>query len=428
MVRNSADHGLEPPAERRAAGKPETGRITLAAHHEGGQVIIRLADDGRGLDTGRIRRKALAQGIAGEAALAAMTEAEIHRLIFHAGLSTADAVTAVSGRGVGMDVVKTNLDRIGGTVEVASRAGQGTGFTIRIPLTLAIVAALIVEVAGMRFAIPQLAVGELVRTGGAGDARVERVGDAAVLRLRDRLLPLLPLASLLGLEPPGAAPEGGFVVVVRLGAAAFGLVVDRVHDTEEIVVKPVAPILRHVAAFAGTTILGDGGVVMILDPDGIARQGGLAEPAAAAAAPAPASGPAAARNAALLLFRAGDATPKAVPLGEVARLDDIPVESIEQAAGAAVVQHRGGLLPLLAMEGHAGAPASGRQPVLVLAAAGRGAGLMADAILDVVEQKLALCGGARPGFLGSAIVAGRATDIIDTAWWVARAHPAAPAG
>jgi two-component system chemotaxis sensor kinase CheA len=194
MVRNSADHGLESPEERRRAGKSETGRIMLNAYHEGGHILIEIADDGKGLNTARIREKAVAQGLATEAEVAAMPDAEVHRFIFHAGFSTAAAVTAVSGRGVGMDVVKTNVERIGGTIDVASTTGRGTAFTIKIPLTLAIVSALVVQVAGERFAIPQIGVLEMVRVGGSSGARIERIKDAPVLRLRDRLLPLVGLA------------------------------------------------------------------------------------------------------------------------------------------------------------------------------------------------------------------------------------------
>jgi two-component system chemotaxis sensor kinase CheA len=418
MVRNSADHGLESPAERLAAGKPEAGRIVLTARHQAGEVIVELADDGRGLDTAAIARKALAQGLAGEAALATMTEAEIHRFIFRPGFSTAATVTAVSGRGVGMDVVRANMERIGGVVDVASRAGRGTTFAIRIPLTLAIVSALIVEVAGTRFAIPQTGVRELVRLGGGG-ARADRIGNATVLRLRGRLLPLLSLARVLGLDADG---DGGFVVVAQAAGTAFGLVVDRLHDIEEIVVKPVSPVLRHVAAFAGNTILGDGGVIMILDAAGIARAAGIGgdaeEPAVAETATM------SVRNTALLLFRAGDGAPKAVPLDRVARLDEIVADRIEHAGDAMVLQYAGALLPLARIGEGGFRP---RQTMLVIAEADRQLGLLVDAILDVVEQPLTLEGAARPGFLGSAIVAGRATEVLDSDWWLARPRSGATA-
>ncbi len=281
MVRNSGDHGLELPAERRAAGKPETGRISLKAYHEGGHIIIEIADDGRGLAVERIRAKAIANGLATEAELAGMSESQIQRFIFRAGFSTAAQVTAVSGRGVGMDVVKTNIERIGGTIDLKSMAGAGSTFTIKIPLTLAIVSALIVEAGGERFAIPQLSVVELVRAGGGSGAVIERINATPVLRLRDRLLPLVNLNELLRLRPAPeavgsaaaaeAADAGAYIVVAQVGATMLGIMVDQVFDTEEIVVKPVAPILRHITMFSGNTILGDGSVIMILDPNGIAR-------------------------------------------------------------------------------------------------------------------------------------------------------------
>ena len=428
MVRNSGDHGLESTEERRQAGKSETGRITLNAYHEGGHILIEIADDGKGLNTARIREKAIAQGLASEAEVAAMPDREIHRFIFRAGFSTAAAVTAVSGRGVGMDVVKTNVERIGGTIDVASATGRGTSFTIKIPLTLAIVSALIVEVAGERFAIPQIGVQELVRVGGASGAQVERINQAPVLRLRDRLLPLVSLAGVLGFKERAETGQQdvGFVVVTQVGPSLFGIIVDRLHDTEEIVVKPVPPILRHIGVFSGNTILGDGSVIMILDPNGIARATGVAaDGTATRAAEVIAAGQRSAEKTALLLFRAGDATPKAVPLGLVARLDDLPLDSIEQSGGKAVVQYRGQLMPLVPMgHGETGGAEDGRgrQTVLVFSERERSFGLMVDAILDVVEERLEIEGGQdRPGFLGSAVIAGKVTDVIDTAWWLRQA-------
>ena len=433
MVRNSADHGLEAPEQRRAAGKPETGRITLNAFHQGGHIVIEIGDDGKGLDVERIRAKAVAQGLATEADLATMSEREILRFIFRAGFSTAAAVTAVSGRGVGMDVVKTNMERIGGTVEVGSTAGRGTTFTVKIPLTLAIVSALIVESAGERFAIPQIGVVELVRLGGGADPtggapRIERIKDAPVLRLRDQLLPLVGLNRLLDLEAGGTAGEEGFVIVSQVGAQLFGIIVDRVFDTEEIVVKPVAPILRHLTLFSGNTILGDGSVIMILDLNGIARVAGLGaeggeEARGGVAADAPAwapEGTGAGARTALLLFRAGDGTPKAVPLGLVARIETVERGQIETSGGRPLVQYRGRLMPLVPLDPtwSVGA-APERQPVLVFGEAGRSFGLVVEEILDVMEERLAVdAAGARPGFLGCAVIAGRVTELIDTAWWL----------
>src|ERR1700737_1882240 len=241
MVRNSADHGLETPAERLAAGKPEQGTIRLSAYHEGGHIIICIADNGRGLNTERIKAKAISNGLVTETELEKMTEAQIHKFIFAPGFSTAAAITSVSGRGVGMDVVRTNIDQIGGTIDIKSVAGEGSSVTIKIPLTLAIVSALIVEAGGDRFAIPQLAVVELVRARANSEHRIERIKDTAVLRLRNKLLPLIHLKKLLKIDDGSPSdPENGFIVVTQVGSQTFGIVVDGVFHTEEIVVKPMS--------------------------------------------------------------------------------------------------------------------------------------------------------------------------------------------
>src|SRR5215216_7919938 len=255
MVRNSADHGLETPEERRVVGKPEKGTIRLSAYHEGGHIIIEISDDGRGLNTARIKQKVVENGLATDSEVEKMTEAQIHKFIFAAGFSTAAAVTSVSGRGVGMDVVRNNIDQIGGTVDVKSVPGEGSSFTIKIPLTLAIVSALIVEAGGDRFAIPQLSVVELVRAQSNSDHRIERIKDTPVLRLRNKLLPLIHLQNLLKMEGAGSEAENGFIVVTQVGNQIFGIVVDGVFHTEEIVVKPMSTKLRHIAMFSGNTIL-----------------------------------------------------------------------------------------------------------------------------------------------------------------------------
>lgn len=426
MVRNSGDHGLEGPADRRAAGKPETGRILLNAYHQGGHIIIEIGDDGRGLPVEKIRAKVLAQGLATEAELAQMNEHDVLRFIFRPGFSTAQQITSVSGRGVGMDVVKTNIERIGGTIELRSKEGRGTTFTIKIPLTLAIVSALIVQAGGERFAIPQIGVVELVRVGDEheGNTRIEMIKEAPVLRLRDRLLPLVSLSSLLRLRDAPVGGLKGYVVVMQVGANVFGIVVDRVFDTEEIVVKPVAPILRHITMFSGNTILGDGSVIMILDPNGVARGAGItAEGRVEEQQTMNVNGGIRSDSStSLLLFRAGDQTPKAVPLGLVARLEDIPVERIEMSGGTPVVQYRGQLMPMVPIAGHWEAPASGRQAVLVFTEGQRSMGLMVDEILDVVEEPLLIQPGSdRLGYLGSAVIAERVTDVIDTVYWLSHA-------
>ena len=430
MVRNSGDHGLETPAERRAAGKPETGRIVLNAFHEGGHIIIEISDDGRGLAADKIRTKVLANGLAAEAELAAMSEAQIQRFIFRAGFSTAANVTAVSGRGVGMDVVKTNIEKIGGTVDLKSTAGQGTTFTIKIPLTLAIVSALIVEAEKERFAIPQISVVELVRArrhgdntpDAAGESMIERINDTPVLRLRDRLLPLVSLSGLLGLGEVETGDGGAHIVVTQVGASLLGIIVDRVFDTEEIVVKPVAPILRHITMFSGNTILGDGSVIMILDPQGIARATGVgAVSDNKMSKPETVENTASADRMALLLFRVNGAERMAVPLNLVARLENIPREKIEHSAGSPVTQYRGKLMPLVSLMNQEDT-SQPTQSLLVFADGDHAMGLMVDEIIDVVEDRLDVeLASARPGSLGTAIIAGQATDVLDTAYWLTQA-------
>jgi two-component system chemotaxis sensor kinase CheA len=416
MVRNSADHGLETPAERAAAGKPEQGTIRLSAYHEGGHIIICIADNGRGLNTEKIKAKAVANGLVSEADLEKMTEAQIHKFIFAPGFSTAASVTSVSGRGVGMDVVRTNIDQIGGTIDVKSVAGEGSSVTIKIPLTLAIVSALIVEAAGDRFAIPQLAVVELVRARANSEHRIERIKDTAVLRLRNKLLPLMHLKKLLRIDDGSSSdPENGFIVVTQVGSQTFGIVVDGVFHTEEIVVKPMSTKLRHIEMFSGNTILGDGAVIMIIDPNGIAKalgaSGGASHEIADENAASRAS--AAEQLTSLLVFRAGTSQPKAVPLGLVTRLEEIAVDKIELSNGRYMVQYREQLMPLVQMAG-VSVQTSGTQPILVFADDRRSMGLVVDEIIDIVEERLNIeVAGSQEGILGSAVIKGQATEVID---------------
>lgn len=413
MVRNAADHGLEAPADRTAAGKREVGRIRLNAFQEGGHIVIELSDDGRGLNVGRLTAKAVEAGLLRDRDAAELSAAQAAQLIFHPGLSTAEAVTAVSGRGVGMDVVKANVEKIGGTIEVDSVAGQGTRFTLRIPLTLAIIPALIVAAGGERFAIPQIAVRELVGTGSEGENRIERVHDAHVLRLRDRLLPVVDLAALLGL--PASAGDERFVVVAQAGSFSFGVVVDDVFDTEEIVVKPVAPILGNVPLYSGNAILGDGRVIMILDVNGIAAQSGAGERGERAAETvAESEVDAAADRDAMLVFRAGSPHPKAVPLSLVARLEEIDVAAIEWSEDRPVAQYRGDVMPILTVDGAGALRHAGRQPVLVFSDGGRSVGLAVDEVVDIVEDVIDIrLSGEVGGRLGTAVIGGKVTEVLD---------------
>ncbi len=422
MVRNSADHGLEATEDRKMLGKPEKGTIRLSAYHEGGHIIIQIADDGRGLNVDRIKKKALENGLATEAELERMSESQIQKFIFHPGFSTAAAVTSVSGRGVGMDVVKTNIDLIGGTIDLKSVVGEGTVFTIKIPLTLAIVPALIVEVAGDRFAIPQIAVIELVRANAQSEHQIELIKDTPVLRLRNKLLPLIHLRKLLGLADDANANAGnGFIVVTQVGPQTFGIVVDGVFHTEEIVVKPMSSRLRHITMFSGTTILGDGSVIMIIDPNGIAHAVGSDLTAAQFknAESEEHKGPATNQMVSMLVFRSGGQELKAVPLSLVTRLEEIDVTKIEVSNGRNLVQYRGSLMPLIEVTEETKIRQDGSQPLLVFSEDGRSMGLIVDEIVDIVEDELNIeIASTKLGILGSAVVKGQATEIIDIAHYL----------
>jgi two-component system, chemotaxis family, sensor kinase CheA len=416
MVRNSADHGLETAEKRRAVGKPEHGLIRLSAYHEGGYIIIRIADDGRGLDTAQIKAKAIAQGLVSEVDAEKLPEAQIHKFIFSPGFSTAAKVTNVSGRGVGMDVVRNNIDQIGGTIDVKSVAGAGSSFTIKIPLTLAIVAALIVEAGGHRFAIPQLSVVELVRARSGSEHRIESIKNTRVLRLRDKLLPLISLRQLFGLDTDAGEINAGFIVVTQVGSQTFGIVVDGVFHTEEIVVKPMSSKLRHISMFSGNTILGDGSVIMIIDPNGVAQAFGtnVASQLAAAEASEIKPAPSAGSSTSLLVFRAGSMQPKAVPLSLVTRLEEIDAQKIELSNGRHMVQYRGHLMPLISMSENVRVKGEGAQPLLVFSDGSRSMALVVDEIVDIVDDTLNIqVASENPGVLGSAVVRGHATEIID---------------
>jgi two-component system chemotaxis sensor kinase CheA len=440
MVRNSADHGIESPEDRMAAGKPETGKIVLNAFHEGGHIIMQIKDDGKGLNTARIREKAMENGIATEEELNAMTPKQINQFIFAAGFSTAAKVTAVSGRGVGMDVVRTNIEKIGGTIDLDSVEGQGTTVSIKIPLTLAIVSALIVESAGERFAIPQLAVQELVMASSNGENKIELINGAPVYRLRDNLLPLVYLDDLLKInnlnpksdisddenEPidtPDAVNDNQYIVVTKVGGYSFGILVNKVYDTEEIVVKPVANIIRHIELFSGNTILGDGTVIMILDPTGIARQTGeitVSDTTEKTTEETKASGK---QKTSLILFRAHDGTPKTVPLQLVSRLEDVDLSQIEHSNGKMMIQYRGGLMPLVKLDDAMDIGTQGIQPTLVFGDGRRSMGLMVSEIIDIMEDYINVeINSDNETCLGSAIIDGKATDVINIGYYLSQSY------
>ena len=430
MVRNSADHGIESTSERIKAGKPPRGSIRLSAFHEGGTITIEIADDGKGLDLEAIRRKAVERGIAPLAEIERMTDAQVAKFIFHAGFSTAKAVTAVSGRGVGMDVVKTNIETIGGVIDIATQKGAGTTFTIKIPLTLAIVSALIVKAGDHRYAVPQVAVLELVRveaqgTGKAGTNAIECINGAPVLRLRERLLPIVSLSGLMRGEAVSAqSDKAGFVVVAQVGRQRFGVLVDEVFHTEEIVVKPMSSKLRHIPLFAGNTILGDGAVVLIVDPNGVARMVHHGVQAGAAAADAESEArEAGEEKSTLLVFKGGAGSFKAVPLSLVTRLEEIDAKKVEWLGGRPLIQYRGRLMPLVPADDSIAIRSEGTQALVVFADGERAMGLVVDEIVDIVEERLDIeIVADRSDLIGSAVLRGRATDIINIGHFLPMAY------
>lgn len=426
MVRNSCDHAIELPSDRMAVGKPEEGTIVLRAYHEGGHIIIELRDDGAGLKTARIRQKAIENGVITAEEADSMPVEQIHRLIFAPGFSTAEKVTNLSGRGVGMDVVRTNIELIGGAIDLSSKEGEGTVFTIKIPLTLAIVSALIVGAHGQRFAVPQLSVVELVRTGTNSDNQIESINGTRVMRLRDRLLPVLPLSNALKIDHDWNEKENHFVIVMQMANQKFGLVVDEVFDTEEIVVKPLANVLRTVSEYSGSTILGDGSVIMILDPMGLARLASFdttnANNKNAQMEVEVKSRKASSDRTSLLVFSAGGSEPKACPLSLVTRLEEIETDRFEMTNRGPVVQYRGQLMPVVHLAGHLSGNSECRQPVLVISQGKQVVGLGVDRVLDITEDVLDIkISDETPGVLGTAVIDGKATEVIDIGHFLSQA-------
>ncbi len=424
MVRNSADHGLENPEKRKAAGKSEIGTIKLNAYHEGGHVIICIEDDGAGIPVEKIKAKAVQMNLVTEAAASKLTDKEILAYIFQPGFSTAEKITSVSGRGVGMDVVRTQIERIGGTIDLSTRLGHGTVIRIKIPLTLAIISALVVESGNLSFAIPQLGVVELVRLPAEDRHKIERINDNEVFRLRNRLLPLVYLHEVLDLQPSEQDDGDVNIVVVQVGEDQFGLIVAEVFDTEEIVVKPVGHLLKDIEVFQGTTILGDGRVIMILDVAGVASQFSkqISQVAERERANDQENGDD--QPTSLLLFNAGDGTVMSVPLSLVARLEEFDRSEIERTGDQLLVQYRGDLLPLLPVDGMREDLSPPTQPVIVFTEGNKSIGLMVAGIQDIIEDKLVIrIQSKRPGVIGTAIVNEAATDIVDIQYYINRANP-----
>ncbi len=429
LVRNAVDHGLETPEARVRAGKPAAGTVALRAFHQAGKVNIQISDDGRGIDAARLKEKAVAKGLLTPEQARVMSDREALLLIFRPGFSMAEKVTEVSGRGVGMDVVKTNIERLGGTVTIDTGPGAGTTIHVKLPLTLAIIPSLVVRCAGRRYAIPQASIRELVRVKASEAAtRIERVKQAEVFRLRGALLPLVRLDRALGLEQPqeAAAAKAANIIVVEAGHLRYGLIVDGLCDSEEIVVKPLGRHMKGCACLAGATILGDGRVALILDIAGIASHCQLAIPEEDAA-----DGPAAdsvQETQTLLLFSNHPAEHFGVPMELVARLERVRTDRIDSVGGQQVLQYRGGTLPLLSLEQHVTCKAraeAAKVYVVVFAAAQREVGLLVPEILDIrsVPTQIDTLTFREPGIAGSIVFEGMTVRLVDLHEISRKAHP-----
>ncbi|MCE5306334.1 MAG: chemotaxis protein CheW [Acidobacteriales bacterium] len=420
MVRNSCDHGIEPPDVRARLGKPPEGTLTLHAYHEGGQVNIEIRDDGAGIDVARIKQKAVEKGLLRPEQVEKLSEREVLNLIFVPGFSMAKAITNVSGRGVGMDVVKSHIEKIGGVVDIVSRLGEGTTIKLKIPLTLAIIPGLVVTIGGERFVIPQVSLIELIRLeGDSKEKHIEHVHGTPVYRRRGSLLPIAYLSRVLGLKQDGQS-DAVNMVVLQAEDRQFGLVVDGINDTQEIVVKPLGEQLKGLSVYAGATIMGDGRVALILDVLGIGQQSGvLMESREQVRAAVQQKAQAGDDKQRLLLFGAGSFKRLAVPLSMVARIEEFPRSSIERAGGRQVVQYRDQILLLVPLQevlepGSPQAEAADLVQVIVFNDGDRSVGLMIDQIQDVAEEAVTVQQKTnRKGLLGSAVVGKHVADFLD---------------
>jgi two-component system chemotaxis sensor kinase CheA len=426
LVRNAADHGIESPAERLAAGKPAMGTLTLRAFHEGGRVRIELTDDGRGVDPGRLVEKAIASGALSVEEAAELSADEALNLMFLPGLSTKDDVTNISGRGVGMDVVRSALELVGGSIDVSSEPGRGSVFRLNVPLTLAIMPVLIASIGSERYAVPQVDVQEVLRIAAEDMAdTVHDVDGARIYRLRDRLVPLVDLAAQFDLDRPIGA-ESLVVVVVETNRRRFGIVVDAIGDTTDVVVKPLTRAIRSIRMFAGITILGDGEPALILDVAGLASSAGITttrdhDDAERRVEPEDATSM-------LLVASGADDSRVAIGMAAVRRLEQIASDAVERWGPFEVVQYRDGILPLVRVadmlpNGTPTAPADVLHIVVCEASIGM-VGLVVGRIEDVVARPAAAAGGKPPdrrGVIETLVVNGRVTELLDVEMLIADA-------
>lgn len=437
LVRNSVDHGIESPEIRVSRGKPRTGTLRLRAQHEGGHVVIEVRDDGAGLDHARILRKAVASGLVGEEEAAGLDPRRIESLIFEPGFSTAARVTNISGRGVGLDVVRANVESLGGSIELKSDPGASTTFRVKIPLTLAIASVLLVAARGHRIAIPQASVVELVRIGGDGsELGIEDLNGVAVYRLRGKLLPLVFLNRELGLEAEPADASSSFIIVLQGDERRFGLVVDAIADSQEIVVKPIGRLLAE-TPFAGATILGDGQIALILDVFRLGLAAGIIrESRGRSIASQISSAVEERRQRARLVYLQGRNDERlGVDLEAVTRLEHFPRSALEWVGDRQVVQYGDRILRLVDLQqvlperrvvarDTAADPVEGNVAVVVCTVAGRLVGLLVHRIVDIVEEGLkARRAGSREGVRACAVIKDRVTEILDLEQVVRLADP-----
>ncbi|MBT8228373.1 MAG: chemotaxis protein CheA, partial [Dactylosporangium sp.] len=429
LVRNAVDHGIEAPDVRTAAGKPAEGLLTLRAYHEGGHVIVEVADNGAGVDSEVVAQTAIERGLITREQVGHMDRREILALLFRPGFSTAKVITKVSGRGVGMDVVKTNIERIGGAVDVESTVGVGTTWRLTIPLTLAIIQALTVECGAQRYVIPQVAVHELVYLDGQAGRVIENAMGAPVYRLRGKLLPLVRLDQTLGLPGAGDSDQNVYVAVLQAEGRRFGLVVDRVLNTEEVVVKPLTSRFKDIGGYAGATILGDGRVALILDVASLARRSHLNVSGADRLENELESAVRAGGSAIDRLLIAGVGGHRVgIPLDMVTRLEEFAVDNIERSGNREVVQYREQILPVVRLSTLLGAFDGAEQvdpmPVVVYTEDGRSVALAVDNIVDIVEEEVEVRRDfGDDGLLGSAVIQQRVTELLDVRRAIAAADP-----
>ncbi len=420
LLRNSVDHGVESPDDRRAAGKNPEGRILLRAFHAAGLVTIEIVDDGGGIKVERVKTRAIERNLITAERAAQMSTQDLVNLIFLPGFSTAEAVSNISGRGVGMDVVKTQIEKIGGMVDMSTEVGKSTTCRIKIPLTLAIIPVVIVGCRGERFAIPQTNLLEVIRLD--KNLTVETVHETPVVRLRGNLLPIVFLDSVLNLKS-GSRHEIQHLVVLQAGDRHFGLVVDTIHEAEEIVVKPLGRALMSLSCFAGATILGDGHVSLILDIYGLGTRASMFQGTRSSHTLEDESKSAAGKGAGttfdeLLVFSVGG-TRAAVPLDMVSRLEEFGAEQIEYSAGRQVIQYGGSIMPLISLAhalGMRDTPSSdGRVQTIVYTEGSRSVGLLIDGVEEIVRSSVEVQpSGRRSGVMGSAVIGKQITELIDT--------------